>query len=529
MFTTATDDKAAEPLEPFGAAASPSVFRWDVVDAGIAVAAVVATFLVHPIHDMLTQPYWLDEAWVAVLTRLPWSRVTGMSSSTPVGFLALLKLVPGPNAQRGRLLVLGFSAGSVVLAYVFARGLRWASKGRARFAGTVAALVAMLAPLSLLRNDLKQYTCDAFCALVILVVAARVERDSDRTHVWWLGVAAVVTLPFSSTAAFVAAAAFVGLFGSALLARSKRRVVEVVMTAAGTGLVLGGYFAAVIVANTNEKLRAYWNNFYLYGSLGDSLDQVWRRLTHLRLWLGMPALVFVALVVIGVVALVRLGAPAIAIALPLLWIEMGTVAHLRRYPFLDLRTSHFLLLSSFVVGAVGVAWVVELISRWNLIPAVAVTIVAAALFSIGFRSQLDTLNISYENAAAQAIYVSEHRTPNDVILVNSGGAFGFSYYWPHGSITTERDESTGQGFRAQVKDLRAQYIIGRTDADVLDALRAALRSWHAAGPGSHLFIVRSHVLGKEALAWKRAFDTLRVHPRAVHFRAEPLLVLGPSS
>jgi hypothetical protein len=529
MFTTASDDKAAEPSESSGAAERPSVFRWDLLDAGIVAAAAVATFLVHPIHDMLTQPYWLDEAWVAVLTRLPWSRITGMSSSTPVGFLALLKLVPGSNAQRGRLLVLVFSAGSVVLAYVFARGLRWASKGRARFAGTVAAIVAMLAPLSLLRNDLKQYTCDAFCALVILVVAARVERDSDRTHVWWLGVAAVLTLPFSSTAAFVAAAAFAGLFGSALLARSKRRIVEVVITAFATGLLLGGYFATVIVANTNEKLRAYWNNFYLYGSLGDSLDQVWRRLTHLRLWLGMPALVFVALVVLGLVALVRLGAPAIAIALALLWIEMGTVAHLRRYPFLDLRTSHFLLLSSFVVGAVGVAWVVQLIYRWNVIPAVVVTILLAGLFSIGFRPQLDTLNLSYENASAQAAYVSKHRIPNDVILVNSSGAFGFSYYWPHGSITTERDESTGQGFRAQVKGLRAQYIIGRTDADVLDALRAALRSWHAAGPGSRLFIVRSHVLAKEALAWKRAFATLHVHPRAVDFRAEPLLVLGPSA
>ena len=78
-----------------------------------------------------------------------------------------------------------------------------------------------------------------------------------------------------------------------------------------------------------------------------------------------------------------------------------------------------------------------------------------------------------ENTRAQANYVAKHRTANDVILVNSGGAFGFSYYWPHGSITTELDDSSGQGFRAQVKGLRAQYLIGRTDADVLDGLREA--------------------------------------------------------
>jgi hypothetical protein len=346
--------------------------------------------------------------------------------------------------------------------------------------------------------------------------------------VWWLGVAAVVVLPFSSTSAFVSVPVFVGLLGSAVLTRSRRRVVEVVVTAAATGLVLAGYFGAVIVANTNQKLRAYWNSFYLYGSLGDSLGQGWKRLSHLHLWLGMSALVFVVFVVVGIVALVRVGATSIAIALPLLWIEMGTVAHLRRYPFLDVRTSHFMLMSSFVVGAVGVAWVVQLVYRWNRVSAVAATVLLAWLFSIGFRPQIDTLNIAYENTRAQANYVAKHRTAHDVILVNSGGAFGFSYYWPHGSITTELDDSSGQGFRAQVKGLRAQYLIGRTDADVRDGLREALRTWHAAGPDSRLFIVRSHVLAKEALAWKRAFAALHVQPRAVHLRVEPLLVLGPA-
>jgi hypothetical protein len=208
---------------------------------------------------------------------------------------------------------------------------------------------------------------------------------------------------------------------------------------------------------------------------------------------------------------------------------MGTVAHLRRYPFLDVRTSHFLLMASFVVGAVGVAWVVQLVYRWNRVSAVATIVLLAWLFSIGFRPWVDTLNISYENARAQAHYVANHRTPNDVILVNSGGAFGFSYYWPHGSIATELDDSSGQGFRAEVKVLAARWMIGRSDAEVLNALREAVRTWHAAGPGSRLFIVRSHVLAKEALAWKRAFAALDLHPRVVHLRVEPLLVLGPAS
>jgi hypothetical protein len=525
VSTAAVDIETTEPPE---VTEHPPDLRWDRYDVVLVVAAIIGTIWVHPIHEMLTQPFWLDEAWVAVLTRVSWSHLTGMSSSTPVGFLALLRLVPGTGEQRGRLLVLGFTAGSVVLAYVFARGLQWASRWRARFAGAVAALVAMLVPLSLLRNDLKQYTCDAFCALVIVVVVARVERNPDRRVVWWLGVAALVALPFSSTSAFVSIAAFAGLLGSALLTRSRRRIVEVAVTGAGTALALGAYFAAVVLANTNEKLRAYWNSSYLRGSLWTSLDESWTRLAHLRLWLGMPALVFVAFVIAGIVALVQLRARAVAIALPLLWIEMGTVGHLRRYPFLDVRTSHFLLMSSFVVGAVGAAWLLLLVYRANRIVALVATVTLAWLFSTGFTPHLDTLNIKFENAKAQARYVAKHRVVNDVILVNSSGAFGFSYYWPHGSITTELDNATGQGFRAEVENLDARYMTGRTDADVLSSLRDALRAWHAAGPGSHLYIVRSHVEPPEARAWEHAFAVLHLRPRAIRVNVEPLLVLDPT-
>ena len=63
---------------------------------------------------MLKHPFWLDEAWVAVLTRAPLTRLPRLSSSAPFGFVALLKLVPGSGLQRGRLVVLGFSVLTVV-------------------------------------------------------------------------------------------------------------------------------------------------------------------------------------------------------------------------------------------------------------------------------------------------------------------------------------------------------------------------------------------------------------------------------
>lgn len=502
--------------------------RWDRYDTLVAVAVAVATFFVHPIHLVLTHPFWFDEAWVAVLTRVPWKSMPSLSSSTPVGFVALLRLVPGAGLQRGRIVVLLFSIGTVVMAYVLARSLQWTSTMRARFAGIVAAIVVMLAPISLGRNDLKQYTCDAFCALVVLTVAGAIDRARGRFPVWWLAVASLVVLPFSSVSAFVTVAAYTGLFGSAVLARSRRRILTVLAYGTGTALGLGAYFLTVVVPNTNDRLRDYWNDYYVRGSLWNILTDLWDRLADIRVWLGVPVAALIALFFVGVVALARLRAPALAIAAPVLWIEMAQVGRMRRYPFLDLRTSQFLFIASFVVAAIGAAWVVQALFRMHFVLGGLAGLGVAAVVFVGGRAHVNELNIKSEYARAQTLYVAEHRAPHDVILVNDAGSFGFAYYWPGGKISTITD-SSGQGYRARVRDLGALYAHGRDDADILDAMSAAVKRWHAAGPGSRLFIVRSHVEPEEAAAWERTFAKLDLHPVLLIKDREPLLVLGPET
>jgi hypothetical protein len=501
----------------------PGRVHWDRWDSLIVAAAFVATFSVHPVHLALSRPYWLDEAWVAVLTRLPFSRFRQFSSSTPVGFVTLLKLVPGSGLQRARMMVLVFSAATAAMAYVIVRGCRWGSKPFARAAAAAAALVVMLAPLSLTRNDLKQYTCDAFCALVVLAVAAWVDRPPGNTPVWWLSIASLVVLPFSSTSAFVSVAAFAGVLGSALSTRSRRRITEVLVTGAATGAALGGFFAAVIIPNTNDSLRAYWNASYLSGSPLHILHVSWTRLTALQGSLGTRAIGFVALFVAGLVVLAALQARAVAIAAPVLWIEMLLAARLRRYPFLDQRTSHFLLVSSLVVCAIGAAGIVRAASRWRRELGGVISIVLAVTFVLGVRSHIRQLNIPHEDARAQTAYVAAHRAPDDVILVNQAGAYAFSYYWPHGSIATPINNEMATGFFAEVDGLDAVYASGRTDATVLAALREATGRLRAAGPGSRMFIVRSHLNRAEVVAWSNAFATFDLHPRSIHTGVEPLL------
>ncbi len=399
--------RVAEADDTDGPGETAEALRWDRFDWCIVAIVGAATFFVHPIHLILTRPYWLDEAWVADLTRVPWTRLPRLSSSTPVGFVALLRLVPGAGTQRARLVVLLLSAATVGMAYVFVRALAWPSRDRARVAATIAALVTMLAPLSLARNDLKQYTCDGFCALVVLTVAARVDRrDGElrnyRAPVWWLAAASVAVFPFSSTSAFVSVAAFAGVFGSALLRRERRRIIEVAAFGAAAGLALAIYFAVVVSPNTNSALSAYWDHYYLRGSPWHMLVVTWTRLGAIERWIGMPEAVFVLLVLAGIVTLARLHATAIAIAVPVLWIELVVVARQRRYPYLDLRTSHFLLVSSLVVLAIGVFGILQIVYRANRVVAVGAAIALAWMFALNFLPYVGKLEILSEDARARS-------------------------------------------------------------------------------------------------------------------------------
>jgi hypothetical protein len=346
--------------------------------------------------------------------------------------------------------------------------------------------------------------------------------------VWWLTIAALAALPFSSTAAFVSVAAFAGLFASAVLERSRQRIIKVLIAGGAAAAGLGAYFGAVVLPNTNAKLRAYWNAFYLGGSPQHMLRVSWTRLMHLGGALGMPALVFVVLFAAGVLTLVRLRARALAFAVVFLWIEMALIGRLRRYPFLELRTSHFLLVSSLVIASVGLAGAVQLTYQWKRVVGAVAGVGLAVVFTRGVESKINELHIPSEGARSEAVYVADHRTPNDVILVNSAGSYGFAYYWPSGKVTTTIDLSVGQGFRTTVAGLGALYATGRTDPEVLSALRAGLDRWHAAPAGSRLYIVRSHVTAAEERAWKKAFTQLNVNPRAINTYAEKVLVLGPS-
>ena len=98
----------------------------------------IFVLVVHDVGYMLSHPYWSDEAWVAVTTRFPLSQLPAVTSSTPIGWSALVRLVTVPGTQTARLLPLAFSAATVVAAYWFARSLGWRWKAASVAAGLAA-------------------------------------------------------------------------------------------------------------------------------------------------------------------------------------------------------------------------------------------------------------------------------------------------------------------------------------------------------------------------------------------------------
>jgi hypothetical protein len=144
----------ATPTPPTGRGSR----RWRPLlpDAVVVVALLVGFGLAHDLSSYLADPYWLDEAWVALSVRASWSDLPYITSSTPLGFSALLRLVPDQDALR--LVPLVFNALTVVAGYALGRLVRVGNRLESMIVGVVCAGFVLLLPAQQVRHDLKQYT-----------------------------------------------------------------------------------------------------------------------------------------------------------------------------------------------------------------------------------------------------------------------------------------------------------------------------------------------------------------------------------
>ena len=478
--------------------------------------------VVHNAAYMLTQPFWTDEAWVAVTTRFPLSQLPATTSSTPIGWSVLLRLVTVPGQETSRLLPLAFAAAAVIIAYWFARRLGWPRPESSVAAGLLAGIGVLLVPAMLHRNDLKQYTADACLALLVLALTSRLERDWSRRGLAAVSVAVWGGMLFSDAAAFVGITAFGAICAVELVRRRWRRLAEAVVVGAGTAVLMfvvyKAFYASTATVMLNEA--SGFGSFFLPGGAGLSADVtfVTSHVAAVGPYFGLgPVWLAIPLVVAGLVTMFRLGRPATAIAVAAVWPEMLVLSATKKYPFLDLRTSTFLFAITVVVAAVGVVGVCSLLRPW-LRGALAAALAAAAVvaFAVGSRPYLRSQTIPNEDVRDQVRYVAAHDAPSDVILVNMSSNWGFAYYWPIGQPSRRPDPVVVQRYEAYFPDQPRIVVAANRDPAGVDAALAQALAQARQRSSQRIWLIRTHMSTPEAAAWNAALarDGLSAQPLA---------------
>jgi len=498
-----------DPAQPSAAAAGPrarvrEAVRWRRTAEYLAVLLLgLLVLVVHDVGYLLRAPFWTDEAWVAVTTRFPLSQLPATTSSTPIGWSVLMRLLTVPGEQTSRLLPLAFAGAAVVIAYWFGRELGWPRREVSVAAGLLAGAAVLLVPAMLVRDDLKQYTADACMALLVLALTSRLERRWSRPGLAALSAAVWGGMLFSDAAAFAGVAAFGAVCVIQLARRAWRRLAEVAAVGAGTAVLMLGVYAGFDARAAVPGLTAYWSNFYLPVGKGLHADItfVTSHFSGVGAYFGLgPAWLALPLVLAGLVTIFRLGRPATALTVAVLWPEMVAVSAAQKYPFLDLRTSTFLFAVTAAVAAIGVAGVCSLLRPWlRGTLAAGLAALAVAAFAIHAQPYVRSHLIPSEDVRDQARYIAAHAVRGDVILVNLSSNWGFAYYWRSGDPSRRADAIVLQGYEAYFPG-QPDIVVARTrdPAGVDAALSQALTRQRAC---SRIWLVRSHLSAAERRAW----------------------------
>jgi hypothetical protein len=90
-----------------------------------------------------------------------------------------------------------------------------------------------------------------------------------------------------------------------------------------------------------------------------------------------------------------------------------------------------------------------------------------------------------------------------VILVNLSSNWGFAYYWPTGNPARRADTAVAQGYEAYFPDQPGIVVARNRDlSGVTAALAQALGL--ARHSCSRIWVVRTHLLAQEQMAWRVA-------------------------
>jgi hypothetical protein len=463
--------------------------------------------VVHDVPYALTTPFWLDESWVAATTLYPLDALRATTSATPIGFSLLLRLFEPFADQAPRLLPLAFCAATVVAGYALGRNVSREPEGYSRPAAVVVAAAALLSPAMLLRNDLKQYTADAWVTLAVLAWTAGTERNVPPRRLTRFAIALAAAALVSHVTLILWPAAFGAMFLMAVVDRDRSRAVRVAICGIGCGVLLGLNYLLFVRSTNSPGLRRFWQAYYIPtdDGFGGALEFVWNSLRAQREAIGLgPLWIAIPLVIGGLAVLWLHGCRTVVIAFCSLWIEMTLLSVLRLHPFLDQRTSTFLLVATFVVGTIGLIGVVEVCARRGGAYALAWVLPAVLLLG-GAGSNLRAHSLPDEDMRTQVQFAKANAQPGDILLVNALGNWAFAYYWRHDGLERRSTHSVLQNYMVDFPNWTNLVITPtRAGRDIEQATAEAVR--RATNTGScRIWWLHIHTRPEEALAYQSAF------------------------
>lgn len=490
-------------------------------DVATATLVACATFLVHDVGYVLSRPYWLDEAWVAATSRARLGLLPWLTQTTPLGWIALIRVVPY-EGQRYRLVPLCFAAGAAVAAYLLGNHLRLVRI----FGPALAAAGVLLLPAMLVRDDLKQYTTEAFATLILMVLVARTESHWSRRRLAALGASASLGLLFTNTTAFVGVAGMAALGLDVTLRRQWRRLAEVIGLGGAMVAAMSVIYLVVDARHKSSLVTGAFGSYYMPTGPRQALSFLHGRADAIAPYLGFhhPVLPLV-LAGAGIVTMWVDDHRALALTTPFIIIMAAVASAYRAFPFLDLRTSTFWLAAVGALMGIGAAGIVTRLARLNR-PLAAVALVGTVIaWSVMTWPYVRAHPLPNEDVASQVTYLNRHIRPGDVTIVDLGASYAFAYY--ERRFQPAFAPSPVIAIRWRPTFPHTPSVIAMSDRQATDVDSALRTAEGMVGRGATVWIVRSHLAAApvEAAAWSQALAGLAV--KSLDVGPEPLLRFQP--
>lgn len=498
-----------------------------LIDFCLAAAVGLAVLLVHDVPYLLSHSFWVDEAWVADTVRAPVGLTRSLASSTPLGWTYLLRLVPFGGPERLRLVPLGFAVLAALAGYLFGRELHLT-----RFTtGILTGAAALLSPAMLVRDDLKQYTAEAFACLVLWLLVARIENEWRFRRLVAIAATASLGMFFAETAIVVGVAAMASLALECLVTRHYRRLAEVAAASAGMLAVSLVIYETLVRPQITRNLVNYWAAFYVpTRSASAALSYLHLRLDQLAPYMGFGSLIVDAVLVLaGIAALIWLRRFALAALLPVTLAIVVVASAARKYPFGDLRTSTFWLVTIPLLMAVAVAAAGKLATAIDRRAPVVVTAVALAVWVPATNPYIRSHPIPNEDVHSEVAYLDTHFRRGDVVIVGYAASYAFAYYYPLANPSFLADPVGPNGHIPAYPGVPSIIVMrNRRAVDVAAALAEARAKIAAEGGGTRgrIWIIRSHQTRTEIRSWRR--DLAGDQVTVIHVGPDPILLYVPS-